>query len=280
MSDAGPKELGTPTNGNETATLGPPAESLAGDLWLLLVAPARLFIHLPRVNRVGWALMLLLLLQMLVGWSMLSTGVFHYEVAAATEREIPKFERQHEGDEDQNAVVLGIEAIEKGATFQKLMLRLQVLVLEPVRTLGVVCFFSGVLFSWVAVTGGKPNYSILAAVPTFAAFADLPRQAARVYLMSQLHVSRVETSPAAWVTHLGPDGVGLPLYLLLRRLDPFEWWYWVLFWLGARYAGQLTVRGATTITLVLALSAALVQSLVELPTLANITVQWQMGEPQ
>ena len=55
-------------------------------------------------------------------------------------------------------------------------------------------------------------------------------------------------------------GVSLGNYILLRRLNPFDLWFWWLVHLGARKAARMTVRGATISVLVLFLFDMLLQS--------------------
>src|SRR5207247_980626 len=106
----------------------------------------------------------------------------------------------------------------------------------------------------------------LAGVAVFAAFVDVPKMLVRILLISQLQVSRVETSAAAFAA--GPD-VSLALYILLRRLDPFDIWYWFLIGLGLWKTGQLSGRASVVMACVLAVLAAVVQSAADFQELAK-----------
>ena len=87
----------------------------------------------------------------------------------------------------------------------------------------------------------------------------------RLFLISQLQVGRVETSAAAFVS---APHVSLGLYLLLRRLDPFDVWYWALVGLGVWKTGQLSPRAALLTVVVLALLVAVLQAGLDIPELA------------
>ena len=89
----------------------------------------------------------------------------------------------------------------------------------------------------------------------------------QLVLTAQLHVSRVETSAAAFFSRAD---VGLGNYLLLRRLDPFEVWYYVLVGLGLYHTGQLKGRWAIVTACLLALFAAVLRCMGDLPQFAEL----------
>src|SRR5262249_39877736 len=148
-----------------------------------------------------------------------------------------------------------VVALEKGGVFARLVARVLLVVGGPVQLLVHVAVLSSVLFVVIALVGGsKPDFRLLAGVVLFAASVEVPRLLLRLLLISQLQVSRVEPSAAALVA--APQ-VNLAVYLLLRRLDPFEMWFWGLLGLGLWQTGQLRLRGAVVLVVVLALLAAL-----------------------
>jgi hypothetical protein len=130
-----------------------------------------------------------------------------------------------------------------------------------------VGMLSAFLFLIVALRGGKPNFQVLLGVTTFASYVEVPRLIMQLVLTAQLHVSRVETSAAAFYSRAE---VGLGNYLLLRRLDPFEVWYYVLVGLGLYHTGQLNRRWAIATVCVLALFAAVLHCMGDLPQFAEI----------
>jgi hypothetical protein len=158
--------------------------------------------------------------------------------------------------------------VEKGAIFQKQLTRVLLLAGGPLSLCLSVCVLSGSLFLVVALRGGKPNYQVLLGVTTFAAYVEVPRLLMRLLLIGQLHVSRVETSAAAFVSR--PE-VGLFPYLVLRRVDPFEVWYYLLIGLGVYHAGQLRARSAAVVVGVLAFLAAILHMIGDLQNLAEMT---------
>src|SRR5262249_17009180 len=127
---------------------------------------------------------------------------------------------------------------------------------------------ASLFFVIVALGGGaKPDFRLLAAVAVFAAYVEVPRLLVRLVLISQLQALRVETSAAAFFDlH-----AGLVPYLLLRRLDPCDFWYWGLVFLGVWKTGQISCRTAFLAVVVLALLAgALTAAAGDLPDLAIV----------
>src|SRR5262249_20520922 len=151
-------------------------------------------------------------------------------------------------------------------TFTKLVTRVVLIAGSPVQAAAAAGLLASVLFVVVALRGtAKPDFHLLAAVAVFAAYALVPLLLVRLFLFSQLQVSRVETSAAAFVA---PPHVSLGLYLLLRRLDPFDAWYWALVGLGVWKTGQMSARGAVVTVVILAVLAALLQAALDVPELA------------
>jgi hypothetical protein len=227
-----------------------------------------LFRELPRANRVASALLLLMALHALYGVGLISTGVLDYEIDAHSQKEISQVRQHPPGKEDAAKFTTALDAVGKGAIFQKQLMRVLLVAGGPIWLCLSVCVLSGCLFLVVALRGGKPNYQVLLSVTTFAAYVEVPRLLMRLLLIAQLHVSRVETSAAAFVSR--PE-VGLAPYLLLRRLDPFEVWYYLLVGLGVYHVGQLKPRSAAVVACVLAFLAAILNMVGDLQNLAEMT---------
>ncbi len=246
------------------------AGSLVRDLVRVYLSPGALFTDLPRWNRSASALVLLMALYAVYGLAVLSTGVSDYENDLAAQEEIGRLPDQPRNDENADELDRKRDALEKGAVFGKMLARVEWVVGNPVLLAGVVALLAGVLFIVVALWGtAKPDYHVLAGVVTFAAYVAVPCWLVRLLLISQLHVSRVETSAAVFA----PAHAPLALYLLLRRLDPFEVWFWALVGLGLYRSGQLSRRGAVVAVVVLALLGALCLCALNLPELAVYRLQ-------
>jgi hypothetical protein len=264
----------------EAAELSPPpvAEprtperpgSLLRDLVRLYTSPAALFADLARWNRSAPALLLLMVLHALFAVGVVSTRVPDFEIDTATQKAINQYANQPHTDESADTVDRALVALEKGAVFYKLLARVLLVAGGPVRVAVVAGLLASVLFLVVALRGAvKPDFHVLAAVAVFAAYAEVPRLLMRLFLVSQLQTTRVETSLAAFVS---APHVSLPLYLLLRRLDPFDVWYWALVGLGVWKTGQLSARASLVTVVVLALASAAVLAALDVPGLAAFSL--------
>jgi hypothetical protein len=242
--------------------------NLALDILALFLRPSRLFRELPRTNRVAGALLLLMALHALYGLGLISTGVLDYEIDVNTQTEISRIRQHPPGKENAEKFTAALDAVEKGAVFKKQFTRVQVLAGGPLQVCLDACVLAACLFLIVALRGGKPNYQVLLGVSTFAAYVEVPRLLMRLLVTAQLQVSRVETSAAAFVSC--PE-VGLGPYLLLRQLDPFEVWYYLLVGFGVVYAGQLKPRSAAVAVCVLAFLAIPLHVVRDLQDLAEMT---------
>lgn len=245
----------------------------AGDVWqdilALFVHPADVFAELPRTNRSGQALLILILLHLAYAVALISTGLPDFEVDADAQQQLSRYAAKQEGEEKKQEVDKALDSFDKGAKFGRVLERVRLFLGGPLRVLLGVGLIAGLLFALVAVQGGKPSFAILAGIVIFASYVEVPRLAVRLYLMSQLQASRVETSAAAFLTK--PDSAGLPNYLLLRRLDPFEVWFWALIAVGAFRSGQMNVKNAIRAAVVLGLIVAFFQALLDLPELADLS---------
>jgi hypothetical protein len=249
----------------------PPPEqagSLLGDIGNLFLAPGRLFADLPRWNRSGSALLVLMLLHVAYACALISTGVPDYEIGLAAQKAINRVPEPSPADDNADDINRKVTALEKGVTFNKLLTRILMIVGGPVSVLLRAAVVASLLFVIVALSGGaKPDFQLLAAIAVFAAYVEVPRMLVRLVLIAQLHALRVETSAAAFLDlH-----AGLLPYLVLRRLDPFVFWYWGLICLGVWKTGQLSGRSALITVAVLALLAAVVTAAtVDLGDLADL----------
>jgi hypothetical protein len=243
-----------------------PTGSLARDILAVFFHPTSLFRELPRTNRVASALLLLMALYGLYGLGLYTTGVLNYEIDVQTQTQISGLRQHPPAKDDAAKFTSSLETIEKGSVFQKELTRVLLLAGGPIQLCLSVSVLSALLFLVVALRGGKPNFQVLLGVTTFASYVAVPRLLMQLAQTAQLHVSRVETSAAAFCSRAE---VGLANYLLLRRLDPFEAWYYVLVGLGVYHAGQLKRWSAIVTACVLAALAAVLHVIGDLPQFAD-----------
>jgi hypothetical protein len=250
-----------------------PSGGLLTDIVRVFIRPEELFADLPRVNRAAGALWLLLVLHVLLAAVVLSTGVTDYEIERQTQHEMTRETNRLPGDENADQLVRSLEAIEKKAVFTRLTTRLGLLIGGPLGVLLGIVTVAGVLYVTVAVRGtAKADFALLAGVAVFAAYVEVPRQLLRLGLIAHLYTTRVETSAAAFVS---APHTPLGLYLLLRRLDPFDLWYWLLIGLGVCKAGQLPAGRAAVVTILLAALTALLLLANDFQTLADVNEFWK-----
>ncbi len=243
----------------------------------LFLWPDRLFARLPVHNRWVAAVLLLMALQALYGLGLVSTGVPDYEIAERTQREVRKAAARLRGDDTSEELTRTVEALEKGQTFSKLFVRVMYILGGPLRLLAGVLVVASVLYAAAAFRqAARPDWTLLAGVVAFATFVEVPRLLLRLLLVATLHVSRVETSAAAFVS---PAQTGLGLYLMLRRLDPFDLWFWILVGYGAWRTGQLGRRWAVLVVVALALAAAVGTCVTDVPDLADVNVTVDANSP-
>jgi hypothetical protein len=241
--------------------------SLFRDLVNLYLHPSVLFEALPRWNRSASALGVLMLLYALYAAALVSTGVLDYEIQLETAKAANRYANQPHTDESAEDVNRMLTAIDKGATFSMLLSRVVLIAGSPVSAAAGAGLLASVLFVVVALRGAaKPDFHLLAAVAIFAAYALVPRLLVHLFLVSQLQVSRVETSLAAFVS---APHVSLPVYLLLRRLDPFDVWYWCLVGLGLWKTGQLSGRTALVTAVVLGVMVAVLLAAADVSVFAE-----------
>jgi hypothetical protein len=248
----------------------PPGRNVVHDVILTYVDPVRVFFNLPRVNRSTTALVILLVLQGLVGWAIVKTGVYEYEVRRQAERMAFAHIKAHEADDDPNIARDAADGMIKASQFQVILYQAIKTIGRPLGTLAGVGLIAGFLFVAVALSGGKPKMALLTGIVAFASFVQLPQDAVTLYLTGKTKHSRVETSAAAFPSSLGGEhGVSIYQYIALRRLNPFDLWFWWLVHLGARRGARMTGRGATISVLAMMLVAMLAQSGMDYAELAN-----------
>src|SRR5262249_46954153 len=113
-------DSGTAVTPPERSSTNQPG-SLLGDIANLYLAPGRLFADLPRWNRSASALVVLMLLHVVFACALISTGVPDYEIGLAAQKEINRVPEPNPADDNADEINRQVTALEKGATFNKLL---------------------------------------------------------------------------------------------------------------------------------------------------------------
>jgi hypothetical protein len=219
------------------------------DALRLLVSPGELFAHLAESNRYFQALLLLIFFHVLFGAAVLSTGSVDHEVALRNEERFGRAALSLQTSPHGESTNLAMESVRKEAAFTKVMVQLDWLVGGFLRQLLTLTATTGFLFVAVSLAGRRADLSLLMAIVTFSLYTEIVRMAVALFLIWQSKATQVDISSAVWFH--GTD-VGLPAYLMLRRLDPFKIWYWYLLGLGLWKTGQLSIWPACRTVLLLA----------------------------
>jgi hypothetical protein len=209
----------------------------------------------------------LLLAHLLCAGFLVFTGVPDYEIAAKSQEEIARIDEQLKGDENSDERTRTIDALEKAAVFTRLAVRLGLLLGWPLRLLLGVAVTASLLYLSATFWGAaKADFRLLWGVTVFASCVTLPRLLLVGFLVARLQVQRVETSLAVLLS--SPRAAPLA-FLLLRRLDPFEAWFWVLVGLGLWKTEQMSGRRAAVVVVALALLATVTQLCLDLGTVGE-----------
>lgn len=237
------------------------------DLMHVLVAPGALFARLPLQHRSLLPCLILISLEIIISFGVVSTGVVDHEIDVNAERDWKPSPGDPESPverEQQRA-----SAVEKQKIFNKRIARVRLYGGRALLLVVEVGLLMVPLFGAVALRGGKPNLPLLAEVGVWAHFAEVGRRLFCLWLVAQLQVTRIETSAAALVN---TPAVGLAAYILLRRLDPFVLWYWLLVMLGVWKTRQLRLYEAIILVVVLATACGLFQCVMDVFELAEWSV--------
>jgi hypothetical protein len=266
LASAGSEELGESGSAGARPAGWRPV-NLIDDLIAILVMPSALFGILPRENRARQALTLFLLLHVLIGWGIILTAVREFEIGWVTQLALTVYGKEHEGDEDSAGVEIALDLISKTGEFQVAAERIKLLSFGAINLLWTACCTAGFSFVLVALTAGKPKFPTLFGIAVYASVVGVIKAALRMLLIAWLHRSSVETAASAFVDR--PD-VTLPIYLLLRRLDPFDLWWWCLIGVGLSRTGQCSRRAAFWGTLTAAILYTMMMAALDLVVVAEM----------
>ena len=158
----------------------PPGANVLHDLFLMFIDPVRVFFNLPRVNRSTLALVILVVLQGFIGWMVVKTGVYAYEVRHQAERSAFAYMKAHEADDDPTIAQEAADGLIKAAEFQVILHQIVKVIGRPLLTLASVGLIAGFLFVCVALSGGKPKMALLTGIVAFASVVVVVQDAVRL----------------------------------------------------------------------------------------------------
>lgn len=203
---------------------------------LIYTAPRRLFGRIEDTGAYGWALVVLLVLLVLIGYAEVQTGLIDRSVGEQTEQALAKLEASQADLVDRVELRDRMEDVRKQSEFNKLIARLGVVVFAPTFTLVSFLFIASILYAVVALTGRKPEYHTLMSVCVYSGFIVLVGYMVRLAMLFYYRTTDVDTS----LGMLAQQGTPSPL----SAIDPFRIWFWVLVALGLVVTRQLSRRMA------------------------------------
>lgn len=235
---------------------GPASRSLRADVFDLFWVPSRLFSNLAGRQESGSALLLLGALLLGLGYLQARTGVGDREWDTRGKARIHRAIQRADSSDPQKLDV-EIQGIRASVSFWKMVFRWITILRAPLRAVLGVAILSALLFLAVASLGNAPNQRVLTAIVIFCWYLEIPRQILRLALVASLGHERVETSAAAWVSD---PSIGAWGFSLLRLVDPFVIWFWILVAKGLEVTGQTRWRQAITIVVLFALLGGMLKT--------------------
>lgn len=214
------------------------------DIPLALLAPRRAFARVEDVAAYAWPLIVLLTCVTLVGYATVQTGLIDHVVDAKVAERNAEIEAEQRDVVERSELRELYQQEEKKGDFEKLLVRIQVVVAQPLTALVSVLLIAAVLYGAVALTGRKPEWHTLLTICVFAGFIDVLRLLTTLALTLHYRTLEVNTS-LALLTQIVPTGEGVdPAILaalsgLLSGLDPFRLWFWLLVTVGLSVTAQL-----------------------------------------
>lgn len=199
-------------------------------------APTRVFTRVEDTGAYGWAMIVLLVLITLIGYTKVQTGLIDQVVDSQTGQRLAELEESQSALVDRVQLKDRLDAIRKQGEFNKTMARLGAMVASPAYMLASFLLIASVLYAAVAMTGRKPEYHTLMSICVYAGFIDLAAYLLQLGMMFYYRRLDVDTSLAA----LGAPGKPT----VLAAIDPFQIWFWVLVAIGLTVTQQLSRRMA------------------------------------
>ena len=214
---------------------------------LVFATPRVLFDRVEDTGAYGWALVTLLGLVMLLGYSEVQTGLIDRVVDEKTEKQLAQLEETQMNLVDRIELKDRMESIRKAATFEKTMTRIGEVAVKPMYLLASFMLIASALYAMVALTGRKPEYHTLMSICVYAGFIELAAVVLQLAMMLYFRTTVIDTS----LRVLGPFGKFNPL----AGIDPFRIWFWVLIGIGLTVTQQLSRRMAIATCSVMCLLA-------------------------
>ena len=214
------------------------------DIPLVLLAPRRLFARVEDVAAYGWPLVILLTAVTLIGYATVQTGLIDREIDRQVDESIARLESEQRDVVERSALREMYEQEYELGEFRKLLTRIQVVVAEPAKVLGMTLLVAAVLYGVVALTGRKPEWHTLLTICVFAGFIDVLRLLMTLALMLRYETLQVDTSLALLARLMAKDdGAGSMSVAVasgaLSALDPFGMWFWLVVVIGLSATAQL-----------------------------------------
>lgn len=199
-------------------------------LWVF-TSPGKVFARAEDTGAYGWALLVLLVSVLLMGYAQVQTGLIDQDVARNTEKQLEQLEREQLHLLDRVEFAERVDGIQKHAEFMRMISRLGVIVAAPIYFLASFLLISSVLYAAVALTGVKPEYHTLMSICVYSGFIELAAYGLQLGMMLTFKTTQVTTSLGVLATPGKPS--------FLYAIDPFRIWFWVLVGAGLIVTHQL-----------------------------------------
>ncbi len=206
--------------------------------------PRRVFGLIEDTGAYGWALVILLVLVMLIGYLQVQTGLIDRIVDEQTEIQLADLEKSRTDLVDRVDLKDSMEEVRKAGEFMKTITRLQAVAWKPISLLASLLLISSLLYAVVALTGRKPEFHTLMSICTYSAFILLVAHLIQFGMMVHYRTLAVDTTLRGLSSGDGPS--------VLAAVDPFRIWFWILVTVGLVVTRQLS-RWAAVITCTLLL---------------------------
>lgn len=210
-----------------------------------LWSPRRAFAQVEDVPRYGWPLAIILVVVTLLGYATVQTGLIDRTVELRVQQRIAVLDTMQRDVVERSVLREQYDAARKQGEFERVLLRIAAVVVQPAGLLAAILLIGAVLFGAVALTGRKAEWHTLLSVVIYAAAIDVIGGAVRLALMLRFRTLEVDTSLQPLVELLVAKGTiagqsAAVLSGLATMLDPFRIWFWITVLIGLHVTRQLT----------------------------------------
>jgi hypothetical protein len=216
------------------------------DIAWVFLAPRRLFSKVENVAGYGWPLIVLLTAVTVVGFAKMQTGLIDREIDRQVQESIAKLDLEQANVVERSEIRKQIEELQKTGDFQKFLVRLGSVGLEPIKMLASVLLLAALFYGLVALSGKKPEWHTLLTITIYGAFIDIARMVFQLVLMVRYGKLEVDTSAAAWVRTMPMPSLdeGMQKFqdavpTIASGVDPFRLWFWLVVLIGLSVTSQL-----------------------------------------